>query len=414
MSHLLMIESWVGASGNLLPPLLRKKGHTYTFLTRKPSHYKSSMTTEEHPVFRYADEVIEVETNDINAILKVVKGKKFDGVITVCDYYIEIAVEVAKALHIPCPFSVNVKKVREKHLLRQQIDRVGLPNIQYSLSQDWNELCKAVKDIGYPCVLKPVDLASSAFVRLITNEADLKDAYEKLKAFPLNFRDQKRDQTFLLEEFMEGIEVSVETVSYKGRTTVIGITDKSITGKPFFIENGHMFPADLTNQDTEKITSYVKSVLEAVGYENGIAHTEVKLTKNGPRIVEINPRTAGNYIVELIEKVKGINLLEIFADLALGIEPDLTCKKTNVKSAAILFYVPDRGGKIVSFTGEQDIKNDTNVARYKIENCVGKSIEKPIDNACYLAHVVAVDYSGLNARRYATEALGKLKIQFES
>ena len=140
-----MIESWVGASGNLLPPLLKEKGHTYTFLTRKPTHYQNSMSTEKHPVFRYAKEIIRVETNDVNAILDAVRGMHFDGVITVCDYYIEIAVEVTKALNIPCPFSKRVKNIREKHLLRKVIDEAGLPNIKYSLSKNWDELLKAAK-----------------------------------------------------------------------------------------------------------------------------------------------------------------------------------------------------------------------------------------------------------------------------
>lgn len=50
MAHLLMIESWVGASGNLLPPLLRELGHSYTFVTRKASHYQNPMSSEKHAV----------------------------------------------------------------------------------------------------------------------------------------------------------------------------------------------------------------------------------------------------------------------------------------------------------------------------------------------------------------------------
>ena len=69
MAHLLMIESWVGASGNLLPPLLRELGHSYTFVTRKASHYQNPMSSEKHAVFRYADDVVETETN-------ICKGRK--------------------------------------------------------------------------------------------------------------------------------------------------------------------------------------------------------------------------------------------------------------------------------------------------------------------------------------------------
>ena len=89
MAHLLMIESWVGASGNLLPPLLSELGHSYTFVTRKASHYQNPMSSEKHAVFRYADDVVETETNDLQQLIETVRHVRFDGVITVCDYYIE-------------------------------------------------------------------------------------------------------------------------------------------------------------------------------------------------------------------------------------------------------------------------------------------------------------------------------------
>lgn len=78
MAHLLMIESWVGASGNLLPPLLRELGHSYTFVTRKASHYQNPMSSEKHAVFRYADDVIETETNDLQKLIKSVSHVRFD------------------------------------------------------------------------------------------------------------------------------------------------------------------------------------------------------------------------------------------------------------------------------------------------------------------------------------------------
>lgn len=412
MSHLLMIESWVGASGNLLPPLLKSMGHTYTFVTRKPSHYQNPLSTEKHAVFRYAANVIETETNDLETLLSAVKGERYDGVITVCDYYIETVCSVAEALGLPCPFSKDVKKVRQKHFMRRYIDGAGLPNVNYRLAQTWDEVKDSAKEIGYPLVMKPVDLASSAFVKLIQSEDDLHQAFNQLASFPLNFRDQPRDCTYLLEEFLDGAEVSVESVSYGGEIHIIGITDKSITGTPYFIENGHMFPADLPDPVFKETTEYVKAVLKAVGYHHGIGHTEIKLTKNGPRIVEINPRTAGNYIVELVERVTGINLLRVFIQLSLGQKPSMNKEQRTAKSAAIMFYVPSRGGKIRSVSGEEKLKADPHVVRYKIEDCAGKTIDKPIDNACYLGHFITEDPDGNHARKYAEEALKNMEVLF--
>lgn len=413
MAHLLMIESWVGASGNLLPPLLRELGHSYTFVTRKASHYQNPMSSEKHAVFRYADDVIETETNDLQKLIKSVSHVRFDGVITVCDYYIETVCEVAKAYNVPCPFSGNVKTVCQKHLMRQALDRAGLSNPKYKIVYNLEDAKKAAQEIGYPLVLKPVDLASSAFVKLIQTSSELQQAYHDLENFPLNFRDQERERALLIEEYICGEELSVETVSNNGEITVVGITDKSVTGSPYFIENGHMFPAKLEEDAKEKISDYVRNVLLATGYDHGIAHTEIKLTKDGPKVVEINPRTAGNYIVELIEYVTGVNMLKAFVSLALGQQPAVTVTDTGVSSAAIMFIVPDRGGKIKQIRGADTLKENPSIIRYRIEDCEGESIQKPIDNACYLGHFITRDYEGFNARMFAESALGRLEVEFE-
>lgn len=413
MAHLLMIESWVGASGNLLPPLLKSLGHTYTFVTRKPEHYQSALSAERHPVIRYAESVLVAETNDFPSLIEFLRPYRFDGVITVCDYYIEVVREVAAAFRLPCPFPDQVSTARQKHLMRRALDRAGLANPKYRLAASRIEVEEAAAAIGYPLVLKPVDLASSAFVYLIRNGGELMEAYRALEAFPLNFRDQQRDCTYLLEEYMSGPEVSVESFSYNGETTIIGVTDKSVTGTPYFIENGHMFPAKLDDAEQSGVTAFVRSALQAVGFDHGIAHTEVKLTEGGPRIVEINPRTAGNYIVELIERVAGIDLLQTFVELSLGQKPAISPRDSGVSSAAVMFLVPPQGGTVAHIQGVETLDADEHIVRYKIENCTGKTVSPPIDNACYLGHLIAEDRDGPNARKYAEEALERIKLSFE-
>lgn len=414
MAHLLMIESWVGASGILLPPLLKSTGHTYTFVTRKLEHYQSALSTEKHPVMRYADSVLVTETNDIPSLIEFLRPFAFDGVITVCDYYIEVVREVAQALNLPCPFPKEVKTVRHKHLMRQALDRAGLPNPNYYLAHSWEEAEEAAEAIGYPLVIKPVDLASSAFVSFIQNVKELQKAYRDLEGFPLNFRDQARDCTYLLEEFMKGEEVSVESATYNGETKILGITDKSITGTPYFIENGHMFPAQLSDETRTEVTQFVQEALKAVGFDHGIAHTEVKITAEGPRIVEINPRTAGNYIVELIQRVTDIDLLHAFVDFSLGRKPAFAAKDCGIASSAVMFLVPPQSGTITQIQGIESLESDGHIARYKFENCEGKYIETPIDNACYLGHVITQDAEGLNARAYAEEALKRIILSYDS
>ena len=104
MGRLLMVESWVGATGRLLPPKIPELGHSYTLVTRDPGRYRSSWGRDGHPVLEYADEVVVAETNELEPMLEALGGRSFDGVLTVCDYYVETVRQTAQRLGVPCPF----------------------------------------------------------------------------------------------------------------------------------------------------------------------------------------------------------------------------------------------------------------------------------------------------------------------
>lgn len=417
MAHFLMIESWVGGTGRMLPNALARAGHHYTFVTRNRKHYLDGVTTAlTHPALTHADNVLTLETNDIDTLItqlhQLRRVLRFDGVLTVCDYYIETVVRVAHALGLPSCFPTATADERRKNVVRERLDQAGIPNPDYRVTSSWEQTRLAAAKIGYPLVIKPTDLASSAYVRVVADEQELADAYAEQEAFPHNFRDQQRDQLYLLEEYLTGTEFSVEACAVDGKIIIIGITDKSITAWPHFIEDGHMFPADLDQATAETIVDFTRRVLAAVGHDHGMCHTEIKLTPHGPRLIEINPRMAGNYIVELVQHVTGIDMIASTIALALGERPALTPADTGVRSAAIKFLVPERGGYVADLRGVDALARDDNVVRYHLEPVVGSTVAEPIDNACYLGHVVTIDHDGPGARASAEAAVRGLDVVF--
>ncbi len=414
MAHLLMIESWIGGTGRIFPETITRAGHTYTFVTRKRGHYSEDAAT--HPVIEHAANVLTTETNDIPALAAFLRAQhailKFDGVVTICDYYVDTVAQVALALGLPQAFPGTAALVRRKHLVRAALGRAGLPNPAYCVATSWETARDGAGAIGYPLILKPCDLASSAFVRLVNDEAELRAAFQALENFPVNFREQAREPLWLLEEYMDGEEVSVEACTVAGRTTIIGITDKSVTGFPCFIEDGHMFPARLADAQAADVRALVLGALAAVDFDYGISHTEVKLTAKGPRIVEINPRPGGNYIAELVERVTGIAFLTAQIDMALGRAPDLAPRDTGVRSAAIKFLVPPHAGRVSAITGIDDAAGAPHVLRASISQMAGRELGTPIDNACYLGHVLAADPAGQHARTYAEQALARVALVY--
>lgn len=106
-------------------------------------------------------------------------------------------------------------------------------------------------------------------------------------------------------------------------------------------------------------------------------------------------------------------MLQSFAELSLGLKPSIMPKQTGVASAAVMFLVPPKGGTIANIQGVETLEKDEHVVLHKIQNCEGRSISTPIDNACYLGHIMTEDRNGLHARGYAEQALKRIVLNFQ-
>ncbi|MDI2031991.1 ATP-grasp domain-containing protein [Saccharopolyspora sp. TS4A08] len=415
MSHLLLVESWVGAMSTLLPRAIHEEGHRFSFVTRDLQHYlRSAPGPGPHPLLG-ADNVLTCETNDLDVLLPHLERLQpvlgFDGVTTSCDYYLPTAARIAQRLGLPGPAPESVEAACSKDRTRRALREAGAPGPAFALAETLRGLEEAAAAMGFPLVLKPVDLCAGMFVRKVESEAELREAFEALQGFPVNARGQQRSPVVLLEELLTGAEVSVETVTFGGRTTVVGVTDKSVAGAPWFVETGHMFPAALDDDTREAVSATAVAAIEALGLDNTVCHTEIKLTGDGPKIVEVNPRPAGNQITELIRRVTGIDLAAVHAQVALGEKPDLTPVDTGAASAAISFLLPPKTGPIAEIGGA-DALQDPAVVDYRIKPA-GHHAGAATSNNNYLGHVMVTSDRPGAARPHAELLVSGLDVRYE-
>ncbi|MDQ0585432.1 ATP-grasp domain-containing protein [Streptomyces rishiriensis] len=412
MAHLLMVESWVGSMSRLLPRAIREGGHEFTFLTRDLHHYlRSAPEGAAHPLLD-ARNVITADTNDTDDLLPQIERLhevlRFDGVLTSCDYYLPMAARIAGRLGLPGSDPEAVEAACRKDATRRVLADAGVPGPRFAVHEEWADIARAAREIGYPLVVKPVDLCAGMYVRRIDDEAQLALAVRALTDFPVNARGQRRVPAVLLEELLDGPEVSVETVSHAGAVHVVGVTDKSIGGAPAFIETGHMFPAALPPADTEAAEQTALAALKALGLVDGVvAHTEVKLTSAGPRVVEVNPRPAGNRITELVRHVTGVDLAAAFVEVSLGREPDLRGGETALRSAAIGFLVPQASGTLESLSGGE-LREAPGVLELQLAE-PGTQVRAAGSNNEYLGHVMVGDAGGAGARDRVEVLLAELR-----
>ncbi|MEU6732836.1 ATP-grasp domain-containing protein [Streptomyces physcomitrii] len=424
MAHLLMVESWVGSMSRLLPRAIREGGHEFTFLTRDLHHYlRAAPEGTAHPLLG-ARNILTADTNDLGEapatgpeapdggllpyVERLHRSLGFDGVLTSCDYYLPAVARIAEHLGLPGPSYAAVSAACRKDRTREVLAAAGLPGPGYARCADLAEATAAAAELGYPLVLKPVDLCAGMFVRRVDDERQLTEAHRALAGFPVNARGQRREPAVLLEELLDGPEVSVETVSYGGRTRVVGVTDKSIGGAPAFIETGHMFPAALDAEQAAGARETALRAVAALGLDEVVAHTEIKLTRRGPRVVEVNPRPAGNRITELVRHVTGIDLAAACVEVALGREPELTPRDTGLRSAAVGFLVPERAGVLEAIDGRDRLDAEqAELIELQLAE-PGRAVKAAGSNNEYLGHLMAGDPEGPGARARVEDLLAQL------
>ncbi|MEV7520049.1 ATP-grasp domain-containing protein [Streptomyces sp. NPDC091371] len=417
MGHVLVIESWVGSMSRLLPRAIREGGHEFTFLTRDLHHYLRSAPADggPHPLLA-ARNLITADTNDTAALLPLVERLHavlgFDAVVSSCDYYLPAVARVAERLGLPGPAATAVENACRKDLTRRVLDEAGVPGPRFALCADTEEALGAARGIGYPLVVKPADLCAGMLVRQVGDERELERACRALAEFPVNARGQHRAPVILLEELLTGPEVSIETVSFDGATHVVGITDKSIGGAPAFIETGHMFPADIGPEQARAAADSAVAAVTALGLDHVVCHTELKLTPAGPRLVEVNPRPAGNRITELVRHVTGVDLAAACVDVALGRTPDLTVRPTGVHSAAIAFLLPADGGILTGVEGAEEVRSRPGVLELTLAE-PGRAVRPATSNNEYLGHVMTADTEGPGARARAERLIARLRPAYE-
>jgi len=413
MAHLLVVENWYSGIGHRFLRRIVERGHRFTFVSRDLAPYWRRLPPDgPHPLCT-ADHILTTETNDLPALLDFLERQhallRFDGVATACDYYLGHVSRASERLGLPGATARGEETARLKHRMRAALAQAGLPNPAFRLVRDWDTCRAAAADLGYPLVFKPSDEGGSMFVTRVDDEVGLRRAFDRLAAYTVNVRGQAREPLVLLEEFLVGQEISVEAVGDGRETHVIGLTDKSLTGAPGFIEDGHMFPATVAPAVARAAIDLVRAALATTGYTYGVSHTEVKLTPGGPRIVEINPRTAGNSISDLIRHVTGIDLLDAVIELAVGNPPPLTVRETGVRSAAVSLVLPPRSGTIAEVRGSAAAARLPGVVETSVRGVAGARVERPDMNA-YLGHVIAVDRSGAGARALAERARGRIEL----
>ncbi len=266
------------------------------------------------------DRFFPVSTVDKDAILKICQEIKIDGITTIAS---DVAVLTVNYVAEKMGLTGNPDKYSEaatnKYSMRQCFMENGVPSPKFCLTEGANP--KIVKTFRYPVIVKPTDRSGSRGVEKVEAVGELQPAIER--ACRESFQKKA-----VIEEFVEGREISVETISYRGQHYVLQITDKVTTEAPFFVELEHHQPSSLPDDIKDRVKVIVLNALDALHIQYGASHAELKITKDGDiRVIEIGARMGGDFIgSNLVKLSTGYDFLKGVIEVALGAfeEPQLT------------------------------------------------------------------------------------------
>jgi len=288
--------------------------------------------------FGLADERAVVSTEDEEAIDRLARARNVAGLVSPgADWPVGVAARVAARLGLPHPIDLPTAAAATSKLRqREAFAAADVPHAR-AFAVDAAEL-------PFPCVVKVPDRQGQRGLALVRERADLEPALTVASR-------ESRSGELLVEEHVDGPELTVNAFSVNGTFVPLMVTDRLTAGEPAFgVALAHVWPSA---HDTDEVVAVAHAAVEALGIRHGPSYTQLRLGPRGPVVMEVAARLGGGHDAELCRAATGVDLNGLAIDAALGTVPDGGLSPASLTGdrpvrgqspgAAVVFLVPPAG-----------------------------------------------------------------------
>jgi biotin carboxylase len=361
------------------------------------------------PGFRYADRRAIVSTEDEPGIERLAVAERVDGVIAPgIDWPVAIGARVADRLGLPHPISpetatLSTSKLRQ----RERFAEAGVPQPEFRICSGAGEAAEAADEIGFPCVVKAPDRQGQRGLTLVRSAAEIEEAVRTAL-------DASRSATLLVEQHVDGAEVTVNAFSAGGHLQPLTVTDRLTAPLPAFgVALTHVWPSELEPRQIGAVVEAASAAAAAVGVTHGPTYTQVLVGPDGPRVGELAARLGGGHDAELCRVALGVDLNGVALSAALGeeIPGNALAPVAHVGGACVRFLVPP-AGELREVTGVEEAYAQEGIRGIRIYRRRGHRFEEFRRGADRAGAVLAVGDSREEALGRADRA--EATIRFET
>lgn len=306
---------------------------------------------------KYADEYYQVSTLDIDAIKEVAETQKVDFLITACtDQALLTVAKVSEMLGLPCYIDYKTAlNVTNKSYMKDVFLKNGISTAKYFIMEKLEE--QLIKDLKYPCIVKPVDCNSSKGVKKVYNREELTEAFEQAVEF-------SRTNTAIVEEYIQGLEITVDVQIEDGKAYVLSkaYSDKIPDDDKFVIFRTR-YPVSETDAVNQQIEETAQQIADAFGLKNSLMLIQMISDGEHIYVLEFSARTGGGVKYQLIKRVSGFDVIKAVVDLTLGQIPHVEISKPESKYITNTF-IYCRPGIFKELEGFEELKQDGTISEY--------------------------------------------------
>ena len=307
----------LGGAYSQVPAIKRAKEMGYYVIT---CDYLST-----NPGHAFADEYADISTTDKESVLQFAKANAVDGIIAYAsDPSAMTAAYVSDQLRLSGADCKSTRLLSEKDLFRQFQKENGFFTPDFYSITKLDELEHIISTINYPCMVKPVDSSGSKGVRRIDSQTGLRKAVEDAFTF-------SRCGRVIIEQCIETPynQFHGDGVVIDGQIAFIALGEQRFKNS---VPIGTSFPARIDEKLMKNVYEEVSRMIKCSGFWCGGINVEVRVTAQGEiYIIEIGPRTGGNYIPQLMQLATGEDEMTAVLQIAMG-------EKCDIKSPAHIQY----------------------------------------------------------------------------
>ncbi|MFG2402788.1 ATP-grasp domain-containing protein [Streptomyces brevispora] len=273
-------------------------------------------------------------------------------------------------------------RFRDKGVMRRHFAALEPDAVRSAPLRDREDLALFGGRHGYPFIVKPTDATASIGVRRVDGPADIDRVWDEVRRLSGTRTDRVTTlfvlRDFLMEEYLDGPEYSVESFSFAGRHVVVAVTEK-FTDPAHCAELGHAVPARLPSDAEKKVRESVGLFLDRIGYRDGVSHTEIRIGEKGPRVIESHNRVAGDAIPDLVRSAYGIDLMTLALGWPFGLVDELPDRPVARAGASVRVLVGEPG-RVESIDGVAEALSHQDVIAVRISAKPGDTVRPVRDN----------------------------------